>query len=1012
MSKIQVRVRHSIALARVLTLIAGCLLASRCKKGETPGAGIDIRNAGATYLTLLSQSPGKDETQVPLSAAIQLTFDGAIHPDGLDTQVIRIQDSKGKTVTGSFLTRSGGRVVLFQPYAPLERAEDYSISIDTNLCDTAMRAMERSTRTQFRTLDETAPEVARVVMSGSKSASQRTGSFQILFNERIDPKTVDPSSVQVLDSQGVPQSLDLALIGKSLVVDLVRDLPGSTKFQIRLTGGKDGIADISGNRIEKDWFFGFTTQFDGKSPELSGMNPPSAALSVSPRARFSYRFTESLAPVRTDSIIVQMVEEKAKAVSISHSLSRDGRTLHVQPDFSLQPGKSYKIQLQGGSLGIRDVSGNILQQTYSIPFTVGNDVKSPSAIEQSPEAAQDPVSLNVRLQVTFDEPLDPASVTSKSFRLYEGSELVSSIVSMVTGDTILLLPTRLLKPATQYRVHVKSGYDGILDLAGNPMEQALDFGFRTGKDSLLPEFDIYPLVSSSSVPIDAEITFIANTELLPSTVTKENIRILAGGGTVLEGTLTLERGNRVIRFDPKGFLPPLTVITTQIKGGPKGVRLANGNWLTTDSLTSFRSGLRRDSGSKPQFRFSFNGIAPERMGGIHLPPSGFSIDISAYDSTDGSVDMGSLQLTLQGPDIVPTAQELFALTTFEANNGSLRIGKGFELPVGKYKISAKVADSAGNESQTESFDFTIDPPMSGDVPFETTQYIQVRFDLDRENNWKGNGIPDFDGDLYDLGLLASGDPIGTNSYMRRLLIDGILGVANRAYGREFDGSSQPGSVNIRFLSRKPCGNNYMQIAVGGMDPSGSSKRRFGDKTTGILGRAWFDYKNQNYSDNNTGTQPGLGVFTGELFLHQARIYLDLKTWYLSTWGRTYDGLSPHLNGTPVGRHVLDAKILAPAWNYQSGSGGQKARWDEIMRAADDFARVVGTILAHEVGHSVGLVAPGGLPGGLHGDNSLHNSTSGLGDIMSAVIGYEGLLVVDHRFRSLSMSYLRQSLLLK
>jgi len=83
-----------------------------------------------------------------------------------------------------------------------------------------------------------------------------------------------------------------------------------------------------------------------------------------------------------------------------------------------------------------------------------------------------------------------------------------------------------------------------------------------------------------------------------------------------------------------------------------------------------------------------------------------------------------------------------------------------------------------------------------------------------------------------------------------------------------------------------------------------------------------------------------------------------------------------------------------------------------MRAADDFALVSGTILAHEVGHSVGLTAPGNLPGGLHGDASLHNATSGIGDIMNAVIGYEGMLVVKHSFRSLSMSFLRQSLLLK
>jgi hypothetical protein len=73
---------------------------------------------------------------------------------------------------------------------------------------------------------------------------------------------------------------------------------------------------------------------------------------------------------------------------------------------------------------------------------------------------------------------------------------------------------------------------------------------------------------------------------------------------------------------------------------------------------------------------------------------------------------------------------------------------------------------------------------------------------------------------------------------------------------------------------------------------------------------------------------------------------------------------------------------------------------------------MGIILAHEVGHSVGLVAPGASPGGLYGDSSLHNTFAGATDVMAPSVGYEAMITLDYRFRDLDIAYLRHKVLLR
>ena len=204
----------------------------------------------------------------------------------------------------------------------------------------------------------------------------------------------------------------------------------------------------------------------------------------------------------------------------------------------------------------------------------------------------------------------------------------------------------------------------------------------------------------------------------------------------------------------------------------------------------------------------------------------------------------------------------------------------------------------------------------------------------------------------------------------------------------------------------------MQIACGGFDPEGTAGRAYGADTSGTLGRAFYDYRNQLVSENNTAVNPGVGVFPAELFLYETSLHIDVYPAFVTTFAQTFLPIVPEMGGVAVGADANDPIILSPSFQFATGTSAERARYIAVMTAADEWATAIGTILAHEVGHSLGLVEPGRSSAQLHGDNSLHNEFANISDVMGSAVGYDGLVSLPYAFRDLNIAYLQHRMLLK
>ncbi len=208
------------------------------------------------------------------------------------------------------------------------------------------------------------------------------------------------------------------------------------------------------------------------------------------------------------------------------------------------------------------------------------DSLCPEVVSTSPANAETGVSRNRVISVTFNEEMNPATITPTTFTLVLNNVPVAGTISF-SGKTARFTPTASLA-ANQTYVGRMTTF--AKDLKGNALQSDFIWSFSTGANLLPLVVDTDPANSATGVVLNKIVSGTFNTPMDATTINATTFTV-SQGTTAVAGTVSYS-GNVAV-FTPTLPFAPNTIYTGTITNGAKNVA---GESLASNYVWSFTTG--------------------------------------------------------------------------------------------------------------------------------------------------------------------------------------------------------------------------------------------------------------------------------------------------------------------------------------------------------------------------------------------------------------------------------------
>lgn len=256
----------------------------------------------------------------------------------------------------------------------------------------------------------------------------------------------------------------------------------------------------------------------------------------------------------------------------------------------------------------RDRAGNPLAANYTWTFRTGVviDSTAPTVTLTVPVNAAAGVALNTKLTATFNEDMDPTTITGTTFTVVNttlGTAVAGAVTYAVAGRTATFTPTlpATLPASSLFTATITAG---AKDLAGNALVVPAVGGlpkpnpwtFTTGAalDTTPPTVILRnPLALATGVCINKTISATFSEPMDPTTITTATFTLQPTGpplGPAVSGVITYDPLTNIATFNPNANLAANTNYTATVAGGVLGVKDVAGNALVASDVWTFTTG--------------------------------------------------------------------------------------------------------------------------------------------------------------------------------------------------------------------------------------------------------------------------------------------------------------------------------------------------------------------------------------------------------------------------------------
>ena len=554
--------------------------------------------------SVVNQRPANGTSGVGLNTNIVLFLSKAMNAATVPGAVHISQN--GTLVSGTATVSSGGQAIVFTPSSPWQYGALVQVFLDATAVDTSGNTVT-AYQGSFSTLPDPAVTAPGVVNSSpllNATNVPLNAVMEVGYSGTLDATTLNATDAYVQrNSDGTRPAVTIGLDSTGTVIRMVPSAPlaANTLYCYFVQTGVKGTNGKAAGTFGQCFTTGTSPQTT--APTVQMVSPPDLLGNVPVNANIRVLFSGPIDPLTVNSTTIQISAggvtfnsaigfsgaAQAGVTTQTVSISGGNQLVLITPENPLPVSTVLTLTVAG----VKDLAGNIVP-TSTTHFTTGTgpDTITALVVSTNPPASATNVPLNVAISLQTNVPIDPLSVSSGTFRLYDRTTnlYVTGTASLSpTAMTAYFVPAAPLATGRLYSVFFNG--QGMTDLVGNLLtccgtSGLNDFNFTTGfaSSTTAPQVTgVSPGNGLTQVPLNARIVIQFNEPVNGQTL---NQVTLSAGGSSVSVFKTPVNGNQTLILLPVVTLSANTVYTLNVAG----VSDFSGNTMSAAVSTTFTTG--------------------------------------------------------------------------------------------------------------------------------------------------------------------------------------------------------------------------------------------------------------------------------------------------------------------------------------------------------------------------------------------------------------------------------------
>ena len=269
----------------------------------------------------------------------------------------------------------------------------------------------------------------------------------VTFNEEMNPSTINSSSFIVTGASTIAGTLTYSGVTATFTPNA--NLTPNTTYVVKIT---TTVKDLRGNALQEDYLFSFSTGAT-LQPLVLTTSPTPNEIGVVLNKVVSATFNMPMDPATINTTTFTL---KQGTTTITGVVTYSGNTALFTPNANLTANTVYTATI---TTGAHNMAGVALASNYVWNFTTGTIV-APRVILTDPFNTETGVALNKVVTATFDMAMNPLTITTSTFTLKQGTDVILGSVSY-SGNMASFTPNNPLLANAVFTATITTGAKNV-----------------------------------------------------------------------------------------------------------------------------------------------------------------------------------------------------------------------------------------------------------------------------------------------------------------------------------------------------------------------------------------------------------------------------------------------------------------------------------------------------------------------------------------------------------------------